>query len=412
MWSFAWQNLVTRPTRTALAVLGLTIPVLAFLGLFSLSEGIRHLMGDTISSMQNLMVLRENAPAPVFSDLPPETGEAIRKVPGVNVVAAEVWKVAPPIDGRGGGGLGAAALGMLTKSKDQTFNSLLNMVAIEGQDIREHAKLKSATITRAILPASKGGGRMLNESDEGQPHVVISTKIARDYANADGSPKTVGQTIKLGSREFTIVGLYDTGSILVDATLVMDIGTARQLLNLAPNAVSTYNVEPTNPAEGDVVAERIEKAVPGVRAQRISQFNQTVGSVMGRLDLFLLMAVALAVLVGGVGIANTMLMSTSERYVEFGVMRTNGWTRRNVLALVTTERALLGFLSGILGAGLATAGIVVINRFLDGFSLDLKPWLVVVSLAGSLAIATMSGLYPAWKASRMTPMDAIRHSVT
>ena len=49
MWSFAWQNLVTRPTRTALAVLGLTIPVLAFLGLFSLSEGIRHLMGDTLS---------------------------------------------------------------------------------------------------------------------------------------------------------------------------------------------------------------------------------------------------------------------------------------------------------------------------------------------------------------------------
>ena len=60
---------------------------------------------------------------------------------------------------RGGGGLGAAALGMLTKSKDQTFNSLLNMIAIEGQDIREHAKLKSATISRAILPAAKGGGR-------------------------------------------------------------------------------------------------------------------------------------------------------------------------------------------------------------------------------------------------------------
>ena len=126
----------------------------------------------------------------------------------------------------------------------------------------------------------------------------------------------------------------------------MDIGTARELLGLAPNAVSTYNVEPADPAEADAVAERIEQAVPGVRAQRISQFNLTVGSVMGRLDLFLLLAVALAVLVGGVGIANTMLMSTSERYVEFGVMRTNGWTRRNVLALVTTESALLGFLSG------------------------------------------------------------------
>ena len=66
MWSFAWQNLVTRPTRTALAVLGLTIPVLAFLGLFSLSGGIRHLMGDTIAGLQNLMVLSENAPVPVL----------------------------------------------------------------------------------------------------------------------------------------------------------------------------------------------------------------------------------------------------------------------------------------------------------------------------------------------------------
>src|SRR5918912_601624 len=67
MWSFAWKNLITRPTRTALAVLGLTIPVLAFLGLFSLTGGIRHLMGDTLASMDNLMVLSANALAPVLS---------------------------------------------------------------------------------------------------------------------------------------------------------------------------------------------------------------------------------------------------------------------------------------------------------------------------------------------------------
>ena len=77
---------------------------------------------------------------------------------------------------------------------------------------------------------------------------------------------------------------------------------------------------------------------------------------MGKLDLFLLMAVGLAVLVGGVGIANTMLMSTSERFVEFGVMRTNGWTRRNVLVLVVTESGLLGLLSGAVAAAVAVAG--------------------------------------------------------
>jgi putative ABC transport system permease protein len=395
-----------------LAVLGLTIPLLAFLGLFSLSGGIRHLMGDTLASMDNLMVLSANAPAPVFSDLPPGTGDALRKVPGVRVAAAEVWKVAPPIDGQGGGGLGGAALRMLTKPKDQGAKGLLNMIAVEGQDIREHAKLKSATINHSILPASKGGGRMLNESDAGKPYVVISTKIAHDYPNADGSPRQVGQTIRLGSQDFTIVGLYDTGSLLIDATIVMDIGMARKLLGLGPDAVSTYNVEPVDSAESDTLAERIERAVPGVRVQRISQFNLTVGAIMGRLDLFLLLAVALAVLVGGVGIANTMLMSTSERYVEFGVMRTVGWTRRDVLALVTAESALLGLLSGLLGAGLATAGVLTVNRFLEGFSLELSPWLIATSLAAALGIATLSGLYPAWKASRMTPMDAIRHSVT
>ena len=173
--------------------------------------------------------------------------------------------------------------------------------------------LKNVTINPSIVPASKRGGRMLNESDIGEPRVVISTKIAGDYTNADGSPKRVSRTIRLGSQDFTIVGLYNTGSPLIDSTIVMDIGMARKLFNLGPNAVSTYNVEPVTSAESNILTERIEQAVPGVRVQRISQFNLAVGAIMGRLNLFLLLAVALAAPVGGVGIANTMLMSTSER---------------------------------------------------------------------------------------------------
>ncbi len=410
MWKFAWQNLVTRPTRTTLAVLGLTIPVLAFLGLFSISAGIRHLMGDTLAGMNDLMVLRENALAPVFSELPPGTGEALRKVPGLKVIATEVWKVSPPIDGRGGAALGSA-IGLLTRPRDQGLKNLVNMIAVEGQDLVEHRKLKNATIAQSILPASKGGGRMVDVTDIGKPHVAISAKIARDYPGPDGQPKKVGQTIRLGSKEFTVVGIFSTGSMVIDGTIVMDIGEARKLLGVQPDSVSTYVVEPTDDTQTDEIADRIERAVPGVKAQRISQFNITLGAVMGRLDQFLLMAVGLAMLVGGVGIANTMLMSTSERFVEFGVMRTNGWTRRDVLTLVTTESALLGAISGLIGAGVAIAVVLVVNRLLQGFSLDLSPALVALSIAGALAIATLSGLYPAWKASRMTPMDAIRHSV-
>src|SRR3974390_418294 len=110
MWNFAWQNLIPRPSRTALAVVGLTIPILAFLGLFSISRGIRNLVGGTLVTMQGLLVLRMNSPSPVFSDLPSDMAKALGNIEGVRVVGTEVWKIAPPIDGRGG--LGAAAIGV------------------------------------------------------------------------------------------------------------------------------------------------------------------------------------------------------------------------------------------------------------------------------------------------------------
>src|SRR5271156_2346788 len=100
MWRFAWQNLITRPTRTLLAVLGLTIPIVAILGLFSLTHGIRTLMGNTLARMNGLMVLRANSPAPVFSDLPATRRDEPRKAPGWRIVGQEAWKTSPPIEGR------------------------------------------------------------------------------------------------------------------------------------------------------------------------------------------------------------------------------------------------------------------------------------------------------------------------
>ena len=406
MWGFAWQNLITRPSRTALAVVGLTIPILAFLGLFSISRGIRDLVGGTLGTMQGLLVLRENSPSPVFSDLPSDMVKTLRGIPGVRVVAPEVWKIAPPIDGKGG--LGAAAIGLLGRPREAGVKNLAKMVMIEGQDLPEHLKLKGAVFAMSLLPKERGGGRFLNLEDIGRNNVVISTRIARDHPNADGTAKKVGQTIRIGTEDFTIVGLYDTGSLVTDVTIVMEIGVARRLLKVADEAASTFAVEPIDITDTDALADRIEAALPGVVAQRISQFSLTVSGIMGKLDLFLLAAVGLALLVGGVGIANTMLMSTNERFVEFGVMRGNGWTRRNILVLIVTESGLLGLLSGALASAVSIAAVLLVNRLMTGFELQLGLGLVAASLAAAVAVAVLSGLYPAWKAATMTPMDAIR----
>ena len=133
-----------------------------------------------------------------------------------------------------------------------------------------------------------------------------------------------------------------------------------------------------------------------VQYRTMSQFNIQVGDIMGKLELFLSLTVGLALLVGGVGIANTMLMSAMERIVEFGVMRANGWTRRNILGLVTIESGLLGLLSGILASILAFAGVIVLNHFLTQFELQLEltPGLILASTLTAILIAVARGPLP------------------
>jgi putative ABC transport system permease protein len=408
MWTFALQNLITRPVRTGLAVVGLTIPIVAILGLFSLTHGIRSLMGNTLARMKGLIVMQSGTPAPVFSELPADLADRVRAVPGVGIVAPEIWRIAPPLENRG---FLANAARAMAKDGGSPLQGFAEQIMVEGEQLPEHLRIRSGAYRNGMVAPDKGGGRYLDESDVGKPHVVISTKIARDYPRPDGSARRVGDSLRIGGQTFRIIGLYETGSLMIDETIVMEITAARQLLRFDGNKVSAFYVEPAPGGDIDEVQGRIQQALPDVQVRSMAQFNLQVGNVMGQLDLFLMLTVGLALLVGAVGIANTMLTSATERFVEFGVMRANGWTRRNVLGLVTAESALLGVTSGAVATVLSAAGILVINRLLARHELELElTWpLVIASNVIALAVATLAGLYPAWQASRMTPMAAIRN---
>jgi putative ABC transport system permease protein len=399
MGRFAWRNLLTRPVRTALALIGLSIPILGVMGLFSLSGGLRSMVGDTLSKVEGVMVLRENTPSPVFSQLPAKVGDSLRKVPGVRVVAPEVWGIAPNIEGR------TMVSGLLGGKGAQ---SLFDQPVIQGQDTPSHRRLHSAVYPRALK--ERGEGRFIGEADAGLPNIVISRKISKDYPGRDGKPRKVGDTLQIGGKTFHVVGIYETGSMLLDVVIVMDIATARDLLKISKDMVSSCYVETLNPTENDRVAAAIEKAEPGVEARSMSEFMANFGALMGQVDKFLLMTVSLALLVGIVGIINTMLMSTSERFVEFGVLRTNGWSKSDVLALVTLESAYLGLLAGLAGCVMVVAGTAVANTMISGGGIRLTtpPWLLGLGVGLSVVTGTLGGLYPAWRAARLVPMDAIR----
>jgi putative ABC transport system permease protein len=127
------------------------------------------------------------------------------------------------------------------------------------------------------------------------------------------------------------------------------------------------------------------------------------------LDLFLAIMSGIGVTIAVLSIVNTMLMSVTERIIEFGILKANGWSRYDVLRLITSESAVLGFFGGIFGCLVGWAGTRGINSIWpDRIYLVATPGLLLFGLAFSTALGILGGLYPAIWAMRMMPMDAIR----
>src|SRR5206468_3017687 len=121
-----------------------------------------------------------------------------------------------------------------------------------------------------------------------------SRKIAAEHKDPSGRPKKVGDKLKIGSDAFTIIGIYETGSFLLDPVIVMDIETARKVVGKPEDRVSSYHVEADDPGSIDRVAKLIEDSIaePRLDARSMSEFAASFGTAIGQLDTFLLMAVS------------------------------------------------------------------------------------------------------------------------
>ncbi len=443
MLHFAVANLFSRPGRTVLAVLGLTTAIAGMVGLFSIAGGIESLMSSTFGPIPGLLIMQPGAPIPLFSALPAEWSDEIEHIDGVHVVTPEIWIRTNTIDGQ-------------TVLAPPRF--------LGGMDLPSRLRLNKTVFASALVE-----GRFFRLEDQGSNRCVISRQLAEEFS------KNVGDDLQINSFTLSVIGIYETGSLLLDAAVLADIQFVREIGRIDSRTISSMYVEPEEGVTNKLLEARIAdrfrgRASPDSRGQErfwssaltwlsptlswwpamgqlvrqamwpdstatqsqpatrvtadtpsrpdanlpldirpAAEMSQRFDELTADLDIVLALLTGLGVLIAVFSILNTMLMSVTERTVEFGILRANGWSSLDVVKLVTSESALLGISGGVLGLLLGWIGTQVVNTlWADRLHLYASPQLLVTSLLFSILVGTAAGGYPALRAARMSPMEAIR----
>lgn len=246
---------------------------------------------------------------------------------------------------------------------------------------------------------------------DGQPEVMLGDLMAQDLK------KQPGDTMEIQGTPFTVTGIFHASSGLEDDAVIMPLDQL-QLLSSVQGKVSTIDVRlkpaPSGESWDTYVKQaqaQIQAALPGLRAvpaaERASN-NQFVklaqASAWGTSTL--------ALLIGILGIANTMMMSVFERTSEIGTLRAMGWKRGKVLLLIQLEAGTLGIGGGIAGVLLGWCVLRVLAALPQTatFVSTAIQWPLIGEAMGiALLAGLMAGALPAWRAGRLSPVDALYH---
>jgi len=242
------------------------------------------------------------------------------------------------------------------------------------------------------------------------PRDLRGRPILLGSAAAEVMDKGIGDTLRITSTSYRIVGIYETGDVFEDSAALMRLEDTQILLG-KNKQVSLFYIRLTDSSLRPRLEERIDRKYPDLLLSGTSEFaNQQ--SMQTILRAFVWVIGGLAIVIGGVGMLNAQLMAIFERTHEIGVLRAMGWTRRHVLGMILGESivvCLCGGLFGILQGWLLLKGLSQITTLMGTQSGTLTPGLISQALMVVLVLGLVGGLYPAWRASMLKPVEALRY---
>lgn len=236
------------------------------------------------------------------------------------------------------------------------------------------------------------------------------------YEAAEVEQRLVGDKIFIPNinKVLTVVGIFERTGTQDDGVIFMPLKTAQQIFSL-PNKLTGLGIKLKNIQEIGKFEEDLYNE-PGIQVISMAQVRGTILNLISSAKVLANSIAVIAIFIAVIGVVNTILMSVFERTREIGVMKAIGASRTDIFELIWAETILVCVFGGILGSILALLGSSVVEKIIKGILpyapsgqlVLIRPSLLLAALVGAIILGIVSGIYPAWRASSMRPVEAIR----
>ncbi|WP_055045879.1 ABC transporter permease [Devosia sp. A16] len=382
----AAYGLRARPLRVVLSALGIAIGIAAMIAVVGISTSSRAQLNQLLQQL-GTNLLSASPGTSLFGEaatLPPESVSMLGRIPEVREVSA----------------IGALADARIYRSN--------RIPASQSGGLAVYAARLDLLET---LGATVAAGTWLNDATARYPAVVLGARAATRLGIGRG---LIGQPVWVGGRWFTVVGILAPVSLvpMLDLSALIGWPAGERYLDFDGDITTLYvRAEPAavDTVRGLLAATANPEAPNEVDVSRPSDALAAEAAADLAFTGLLLGLGAVALLVGGIGVANTMVISVLERRAEIGLRRSQGATRGHIRLQFLGEALLLALLgggSGVIIGALVTAGYAR----LQGWPVDIPAWVPLGGMAATLLIGAVAGLYPAIRAARLAPTEALSAS--